>query len=88
MFMLLQLPFFFSQPLLFTTAANAVVLFFIKIMLITGALLYLIVSFIMIRQIQIMKSTLITPLSGILQLLGFLHLLFAIGVVFFFIFTL
>lgn len=51
----------------------------LKIMFIIGALIYLIFSFVVVRQIHIMRSTLITPFSSFVQIIGYIHLLIALG---------
>jgi len=58
---------------------------FLKVVFIIGGLLYLVFAFVVTRQIHIMKSTVITPLSGVIQILGYVHLLLAMGVLLFFI---
>jgi hypothetical protein len=59
---------------------QVLVLLLVKLLLLIGALVYLIFSFIIIRQIHIMRSTLITPFSSIILIAGYIHLAFAIGV--------
>jgi hypothetical protein len=63
------------------TGANIslVVFLFIKAMFLLGFGLYVIFAFIAARQIDNMGKTVITPLSPLIQLLGYLHLLMAIG---------
>ena len=51
----------------------------LKFIFVTGALFYLIYTFIVFRQIQIMKKTLITRFSSSVNLLGLLNLLLALG---------
>lgn len=51
----------------------------LKFTFVTGALFYLIYTFIVFRQIQIMKKTLITSFSSSVSLLGLLNLLLALG---------
>jgi len=51
----------------------------LKFIFITGALFYLIYTFIVFRQIQIMKKTLITSFSPSVNLLGLINLLLAAG---------
>lgn len=69
----------------FPDSALAVFYMFLKIMFVIAAILYLIFAFVVVRQIHVMKSTVITPLSGFIQLIGFLHLFLAVGVVLLFI---
>ena len=56
--------------------------YFLKFIFVTGALFYLIYTFIMFRQIQVMKKTLITSFSSGVSLLGLLNLILAAFVVF------
>ena len=51
----------------------------LKFIFIVGALFYLIYTFIVFRQIQIMKKTMITSFSSSVNLLGFINLLLATG---------
>jgi hypothetical protein len=51
----------------------------LKLIFIIGALFYLIYTFVVFRQIQIMKKTLITSFSPSVNLLGFFNLLLALG---------
>lgn len=64
--------------------AYALIYLFVKIMFLLGFGLYVIFAFIAARQIDNMQGTVITPLSPFIRLLGYLHLLLAIGA---FIFT-
>jgi hypothetical protein len=56
-----------------------VVLNLVKILFLTGFFFYAIFAFIAVRQIDIMRKTVITPLSPIVQIIGYLHLLLAVG---------
>lgn len=51
----------------------------LKFIFVTAALFYLIYTFIVFRQIQIMKKTLITSFSSSINSLGVLNLLLATG---------
>lgn len=61
------------------------VLLSVKTLFIIGALLYLVFAFVVTRQIQVMRSTVITPFSPYVQLLGYAHLIMALIVLIFFI---
>jgi len=50
----------------------------LKIIFVGAALFYLIYTFIVVRQIQIMKKTLITSFSSSVNLLGLVNLLLAL----------
>ncbi|CAN5287509.1 hypothetical protein BH10PAT2_BH10PAT2_0400 [soil metagenome] len=57
----------------------ALIYLFVKAMFLIGFALYVIFAFIAARQIDNMQSTVITPLSPLIRVLGYLHLLLAIG---------
>lgn len=57
----------------------------VKVLFIIGALLYVAFAFVVTRQIQVMRSTVITPFSPLVQLLGFAHLIVAFLVLLIFI---
>jgi len=59
-------------------------LLFIKWCLIVLAIFYLAFSGVMIRQIQIMRQTLITSFSPVLKMLGLVHMAFSLFVLFIF----
>jgi len=61
------------------------VLLSVKTLFIIGALLYLVFAFVVTRQIQVMRSTVITPFSTTVQILGFVHLLMTLAVLILFI---
>jgi len=56
---------------------DALVFGFIKILFLIGFFLYILFAFLAVRQIDEMRRTLITPLSPIIQIIGYLHLLLA-----------
>lgn len=49
----------------------------LKFIFVVGAFFYLIYTFIVFRQVQVMKNTLITSFSPMVSLLGLLNLLLA-----------
>lgn len=51
----------------------------LKFVFVTGALFYWIYTFVVFRQIQIMRKTLITSFSPSINLLGLINLLLATG---------
>ncbi|OGJ37544.1 MAG: hypothetical protein A2383_00800 [Candidatus Pacebacteria bacterium RIFOXYB1_FULL_39_46] len=57
----------------------------IKLLFIIGGGLYFLFSFVVIRQITIMKKTLITTLEPEISLLGWIHLLLVLGLFLYFI---
>lgn len=52
----------------------------LKLIFVVGALFYLIYSFVVFRQVQVMKKTLITSFSPSINLLGLINLLLAAAV--------
>lgn len=54
--------------------------FVLKIFFIVGLLVYLIFALVVVRQVRIMNETLDVGFEGVLSLLSYLHLFFAIGV--------
>jgi hypothetical protein len=65
---------------------DAMVFNFIKILFLIGFFLYILFAFLAVRQIEEMRRTVITPLSSVIQLVGYLHLLLAV-LVFIFAYT-
>lgn len=55
-----------------------------KVLFILSILFYIVFAVIVIRQVQIMKNTLITPVSPVILFASIIHLLIAIGVLFLF----
>ncbi|MDQ3008602.1 MAG: hypothetical protein M3Q81_03325 [bacterium] len=76
------------DPTVIPTDVNALILIFLKLMFILGGVLYLIFSFVITRQVHIMKNTLITPVSLFVQLLAYAHLVLAVGLLLYYIVTL
>ena len=61
---------------------NSPLLMLFKILLLTVSVIYGIFAVVVLRQISVMKKTLITPMSGKITILGWVHLAFA-GIVIF-----
>ncbi len=59
---------------------------FLKITFVLLAGLYLAFAFVVIRQISVMKKTLITPFSSVITVIGYLHFLAALLVFTYFLF--
>lgn len=57
---------------------------FVKLLLIFGGILYALFALLVIRQIQLMRSTIQTSFSGIMILVGLAHFILAILVVLYF----
>ncbi len=51
-----------------------------KLLFVTAAFLYFAFAFVVTRQIKVMRTTLITPFSPVVRLLGYAHFLFAFAV--------
>lgn len=79
--MLLQLQIRPTDDLLLNLTMSPIFTGFVKILFIVAAVLYVAFSFVVVRQITLMRQTVITSLSPLLQVLGYLHMLFAVGVV-------
>ena len=67
---------------------NDLTLLLFKVMFVVTAFLYVLFAIVVVRQISIMRSTLITSFSPLLTTVGLVHLLFSIGVLIFFIVSL
>jgi hypothetical protein len=59
-----------------------------KSFFIIDGIFYIILSVIIIRQINIMRKTLITPFSPVIEMLGFVHLIISVLVLTFFVIVL
>lgn len=57
---------------------NYLILSMIKTMFLIGALIYVVFAIVVIRQIQIMKNTLMTTYAPFIKILGYLHFALAI----------
>ncbi len=66
-------------PNLDNLTTNLILEYCFRIMFYLGAIIYIIFAFVVIRQIAVMKKTLITTFSPVISLLGYLHLGLAIG---------
>jgi len=60
---------------------QALLLQIFKVGFIAGGFLYIIFAFIIIKQIKVMKNTLITSFSPAIQLLGIAHFIYSIIIV-------
>ncbi len=85
--MLLQAAFFIDNSG-FDPSIGDLFYLLLKVFFILAGILYLIFAFVVTRQIHVMRSTVITPSSEIIRLLGLIHLVLAFGVLVFFIITL
>lgn len=79
---MLQLPLFqtafaVNNPAFVTIGAGTVVGFF-KLLFVILAFLYLLFAFVVTRQIKVMRTTLITPISPVVRVVGYVHLIFAL----------
>lgn len=57
-------------------------LFFIKVVILIILVFYTIFSLIIVRQVDLMSKTLITPVSSILKAFSILHAVLAVGLIF------
>ncbi len=67
---------------------NHIFFSFLKILFILAGIIYTVFAVVAIRQIHTMQKSLMTSLSGKLKILGYVHLVFAILVLLFFIVSL
>jgi hypothetical protein len=65
------------------TQLNSAVFFFVKVIFLIGFFLYVLFAFLAVRQIEEMRKTIVTPLSPFIQIAGYLHFFFAIGMLIF-----
>lgn len=72
---MLQAVFGFGTNSLSTITMSNLLLSGVKLMFLLGVLIYFIFSIIIVRQINVMKKTLITPFSPVVQTVGFVHLI-------------
>ena len=70
------------------TDAHTALLMIVKLLFVVGGVLYFLFAFIVIRQIAVMKKTLLTPLGLEISFLGWLHLGLTIALFLYFIFGL
>lgn len=64
---------------------NTALLGLVKLLLIVGGILYLFFSVIIIRQITVMRKTLITALEPEISALGWIHLGLTVGLLVYFV---
>lgn len=57
---------------------NSIVLLIVRVLFYIGVGLYLLFAGVVVRQISLMRNTLVTPFSGTLKAIGYLHLLLAL----------
>lgn len=88
MVFVLQAPLVLGDTTIGPVALSSALLIALKMMFILAGLLYLAFSVVVIRQIHIMQTTLITSLSPSLRILGYVHLVAAIAVLAFIILVL
>lgn len=81
---MLQLTLSAGQNAVTPDTINGLALMGLKGLFLLGVLIYFIFSILIIRQIQVMKNTLITPFAPIIQTLGLLHMVAVIIVGFMF----
>lgn len=82
--MLLQTALSFGSEAMTTDSINSLFLMGIKGLFLIGVLIYFIFALIIVRQIHVMKKTLITPFSPFVQTIGYTHLFFVgtVGIIF------
>lgn len=70
-----QLSFNLDPNLVNQATISEAMLFGVKVAFLLGVLVYFVFSLLIVRQITVMKKTLITSFSPLLQMIGWLHLL-------------
>lgn len=75
-------------PVVTPDSITLVLLSGVRILFYLGFVFYVIFAFIALRQIEMMRKTVITPFSPVMLILGLLHLLAAIGALVFVFFAL
>jgi hypothetical protein len=75
-------------PVVTPDSITLVLLGGVRILFYLGFVFYVIFAFIALRQIEMMRKTVITPFSPVMLILGLLHLLAAIGALVFVFFAL
>jgi membrane-anchored glycerophosphoryl diester phosphodiesterase (GDPDase) len=78
---LLQLQLRPENDLILDLTNSLLFLGILKFVFIFAALLYVVFSFVVVRQISLMRQTVITSLSTFLRVIGYLHLILSIAVV-------
>lgn len=73
-----------DQKLLETLVGSDVTQAFLKILFVIGGALYIVFAFVVVRQITLMRQTLITSFSTIIQIIGYVHLIFSVLVLLYF----
>jgi hypothetical protein len=81
---LLQLGTVIDNPALTAAGATNALSGLIKLLFVMAGLFYVTFAFILIRQVYVMKNTLITTFSPALIFLGYIHLALAVLVLLFF----
>ena len=71
---MLQAPLVLGQTTTSPEVFSGFLLMGVKGMFLFGVLLYFIFSIVVLRQIYVMKNTLITPFSPVIQMIGWAHL--------------
>ena len=78
----------FPIDLISDTLIHDTVFLLLKLFFILAGIFYIIFAFVAVRQISIMKETLITEISPLITTLGWVHFICAISAVAYFIFIL
>ncbi len=73
-----------SQMILNGLTMDRALLLVLKLFYIVGGMLYFVFSLVVVRQIAVMKKTLITPLSPTVTMIGYVHLFATIASIIFF----
>lgn len=79
-----SLPQIMDTQLLEALVSSDLVQFLLKVLFVLSGALYVIFSFVVIRQIALMRQTVVTPFSTTIKLVGYAHFLFALAVLTYF----
>jgi membrane-anchored glycerophosphoryl diester phosphodiesterase (GDPDase) len=82
--MLTALPQVVDTQLLETLVSSDLVQMLLKVLFVLAGALYVIFSFVVIRQIALMRQTVVTPSATVIKLGGYVHFLLAFAVLIYF----
>jgi len=77
---MLQTTLAFGSNSLGTDTMSVLLLSGVKLMILLGVFLYFIFAIIIVRQINVMKKTLITPFSPVVLTIGLIHLALVVSI--------
>ncbi len=81
-------PHIFDTQLLATIAQTDLAQLVLKVIFVLAGGLYVLFSFVVVRQISLMRHTIITTFSTIITMVGYIHLIISVCVLLFFLVSL